>query len=140
MFVCLFVCPRLVHHSHQCVFICLSVCVFPSPRSEGFLLLPSHIPHTELLTRLFRGQLRVRKRQRIRVTLGSHDQPLGSHDQPLGSCDQPLGSHDQPLGSHDQPLGSHDQPLGSRDQPLGSHELPVRALNEVFIGEKDHSQ
>ncbi|KAM8961460.1 NAD kinase 2, mitochondrial isoform 2-T2 [Pelodytes ibericus] len=94
-------------------------------RSEGHLCLPVQYTHSfpEALRKLYRGEFRWQWRQRIRLYLegtGINLTPVDLHDQQL-SLEQHNKAHN---------CGSQQEQTFS-----GPHLLPVRALNEVFIGE-----
>ncbi|XP_027702079.1 NAD kinase 2, mitochondrial isoform X2 [Vombatus ursinus] len=126
-------------------------------RSEGHLCLPVRYTHSfpEALQKLYRGEFRWLWRQRIRLYLegtGINPIPVDLHEQQLS-----LDQHSKALNStriHDQmilsSLGAETQKSdgggypGMRIRSSGAVEgsevsgpqlLPVRALNEVFIGE-----
>ncbi|XP_038258473.1 NAD kinase 2, mitochondrial isoform X2 [Dermochelys coriacea] len=96
-------------------------------RSEGHLCLPVRYTHSfpEALQKFYRGEFRWQWRQRIRMYLegtGINPTPVDLHEQQL--------SQEQ----HSRALVNgrfHDQ----KSEVSGPHLLPVRALNEVFIGE-----
>ncbi|XP_072461907.1 NAD kinase 2, mitochondrial isoform X2 [Notamacropus eugenii] len=96
-------------------------------RSEGHLCLPVRYTHSfpEALQKLYRGEFRWLRRQRIRLYLegtGINPIPVDLHEQQLS-----LDQHSKALNS----TRIHDQ----RSEVSGPQLLPVRALNEVFIGE-----
>ncbi|XP_043844765.1 NAD kinase 2, mitochondrial isoform X6 [Dromiciops gliroides] len=96
-------------------------------RSEGHLCLPVRYTHSfpEALQKLYRGEFRWLWRQRIRLYLegtGINPVPVDLHEQQLS-----LDQHSKALNS----TRIHDQ----RSEVSGPQLLPVRALNEVFIGE-----
>uniref|UniRef100_A0A4X2LBE5 NAD kinase 2, mitochondrial n=1 Tax=Vombatus ursinus TaxID=29139 RepID=A0A4X2LBE5_VOMUR len=96
-------------------------------RSEGHLCLPVRYTHSfpEALQKLYRGEFRWLWRQRIRLYLegtGINPIPVDLHEQQLS-----LDQHSKALNS----TRIHDQ----RSEVSGPQLLPVRALNEVFIGE-----
>ncbi|XP_007487513.1 NAD kinase 2, mitochondrial isoform X3 [Monodelphis domestica] len=96
-------------------------------RSEGHLCLPVRYTHSfpEALQKLYRGEFRWLWRQRIRLYLegtGINPIPVDLHEQQLS-----LDQHSRALNS----TRIHDH----RSEISGPQLLPVRALNEVFIGE-----
>ncbi|XP_032627921.1 NAD kinase 2, mitochondrial isoform X2 [Chelonoidis abingdonii] len=96
-------------------------------RSEGHLCLPVRYTHSfpEALQKFYRGEFRWQWRQRIRIYLegtGINPTPVDLHEQQL--------SQEQHSRAHVNGR-FHDQ----RSEVSGPHLLPVRALNEVFIGE-----
>ncbi|XP_074851758.1 NAD kinase 2, mitochondrial isoform X3 [Carettochelys insculpta] len=96
-------------------------------RSEGHLCLPVRYTHSfpEALQKFYRGEFRWQWRQRIRMYLegtGINPTPVDLHEQQL--------SQEQHSRAHVNGR-FHDQ----RSEVSGPHLLPVRALNEVFIGE-----
>ncbi|KFM59855.1 NAD kinase domain-containing protein 1, partial [Stegodyphus mimosarum] len=102
-------------------------------RSLGYLCLPSHYTENfpEALNRLRNGNFRWMYRQRIRVTLtGEHafDPPVELHDQQLQYPEYRF--LDCVEGHH-----KTNSPKVPKLEPKIKNELPVRALNEVFIGE-----
>ncbi|XP_069483237.1 NAD kinase 2, mitochondrial isoform X2 [Ambystoma mexicanum] len=97
-------------------------------RSEGHLCLPVQYTHSfpEALQKLYRGEFRWQWRERIRLYLegtGINLTPVDLHEQQL-SLEQHSRAH-----RHDF-VSEHKS-----DEDSGPHLLPVRALNEVFIGE-----
>ncbi|XP_072272697.1 NAD kinase 2, mitochondrial isoform X2 [Pyxicephalus adspersus] len=97
-------------------------------RSEGHLCLPVHYTHSfpEALRKLYRGEFRWQWRQRIRLYLegtGINLTPVDLHEQQL-SLEQHSKAHNS---------GGHQEQTSAAVS--GPHLLPVRALNEVFIGE-----
>ncbi|KAG8456708.1 hypothetical protein GDO86_002478 [Hymenochirus boettgeri] len=95
-------------------------------RSEGHLCLPVRYTRSfpEALKKLYRGEFRWQWRQRIRLYLegtGINLTPVDLHDQQL-SVEQHTKAH----------ISQIEQKPTSVSWP---HLLPVRALNEVFIGE-----
>ncbi|KAM5192180.1 NAD kinase 2, mitochondrial isoform 2-T2 [Mantella aurantiaca] len=97
-------------------------------RSEGHLCLPVHYTHSfpEALHKLYRGEFRWLWRQRIRLYLegtGINLTPVDLHEQQL-SLEQHNKAHN--IGGHSE------QTSTAVSEP---QLLPVRALNEVFIGE-----
>uniref|UniRef100_A0A8C4X3R8 NAD kinase 2, mitochondrial n=1 Tax=Erpetoichthys calabaricus TaxID=27687 RepID=A0A8C4X3R8_ERPCA len=93
-------------------------------RSEGHLCLPMHYTNSfpEALQKLEQGKFRWQWRHRIRIYLegtGINLTPVDLHEQQL-SLDQHIRAH------------RTDTETGSVSGP---YLLPVRALNEVFIGE-----
>ncbi|KAM4638214.1 NAD kinase 2, mitochondrial [Amazona ochrocephala] len=96
-------------------------------RSEGHLCLPVRYTHSfpEALQKLYRGEFRWQWRQRIRLYLeGTGINPI------------PVDLHEQQL-SQEQHSRAHinERFQDQRSDISGPHLLPVRALNEVFIGE-----
>nr|KAF6490349.1 NAD kinase 2, mitochondrial [Molossus molossus] len=96
-------------------------------RSEGHLCLPVRYTHSfpEALQKFYRGEFRWLWRQRIRLYLegtGINPIPVDLHEQQLS-----LNQHSRAFN-----IGRvHDE----RSEASGPQLLPVRALNEVFIGE-----
>ncbi|XP_006876613.1 PREDICTED: NAD kinase 2, mitochondrial [Chrysochloris asiatica] len=108
---------------------------FPSPvcqrregrRSEGHLCLPVRYTHSfpEALKKFYRGEFRWLWRQRIRLYLegtGINPIPVDLHEQQLS-----LNQHSRAFNIE----RVHEE----RSVASGPQLLPVRALNEVFIGE-----
>ncbi|XP_078531077.1 NAD kinase 2, mitochondrial isoform X2 [Lissotriton helveticus] len=96
-------------------------------RSEGHLCLPVRYTYSfpEALQKLYRGEFRWQWRQRIRLYLegtGINLTPVDLHEQQL-SLEQHSRAH------------SHGILREHKEEDAGQHLLPVRALNEVFIGE-----
>ncbi|XP_051499446.1 NAD kinase 2, mitochondrial isoform X2 [Apus apus] len=96
-------------------------------RSEGHLCLPVRYTHSfpEALQKLYRGEFRWQWRQRIRLYLegtGINPTPVDLHEQQL--------SQEQHSRAH-----INERLPDQRSDISGPHLLPVRALNEVFIGE-----
>ncbi|XP_054842249.1 NAD kinase 2, mitochondrial isoform X1 [Eublepharis macularius] len=96
-------------------------------RSEGHLCLPVRYTHSfpDALQKLYRGEFRWQWRQRIRLYLegtGINPVPVDLHEQQL--------SQEQHSRAH---VNGRFQ--DQRSQISEPHLLPVRALNEVFIGE-----
>ncbi|KAM6364170.1 NAD kinase 2, mitochondrial isoform 2-T2 [Pluvialis apricaria] len=96
-------------------------------RSEGHLCLPVRYTHSfpEALQKLYRGEFRWQWRQRIRLYLegtGINPTPVDLHEQQL--------SQEQHSRAH-----INERVQDQRSDISGPHLLPVRALNEVFIGE-----
>ncbi|KAI2537238.1 NAD kinase 2, mitochondrial [Homo sapiens] len=96
-------------------------------RSEGHLCLPVRYTHSfpEALQKFYRGEFRWLWRQRIRLYLegtGINPVPVDLHEQQLS-----LNQHNRALNIE----RAHDE----RSEASGPQLLPVRALNEVFIGE-----
>ncbi|XP_071436325.1 NAD kinase 2, mitochondrial isoform X2 [Pithys albifrons albifrons] len=96
-------------------------------RSEGHLCLPVRYTHSfpEALQKLYRGEFRWQWRQRIRLYLegtGINTTPVDLHEQQL--------SQEQHSRAH-----INERFQDQRSDISGPHLLPVRALNEVFIGE-----
>ncbi|XP_067885180.1 NAD kinase 2, mitochondrial isoform X3 [Heterodontus francisci] len=97
-------------------------------RSQGHLCLPVRYTHcfSEALQKLHRGEFRWQWRQRIRIWLegaGIKTTPVDLHEQQL-SLEQHITAH----RSVAQPASCS---LANSEPQL----LPVRALNEVFVGE-----
>ncbi|XP_071991176.1 NAD kinase 2, mitochondrial isoform X2 [Engystomops pustulosus] len=97
-------------------------------RSEGHLCLPVRYTHSfpEALHKLYRGEFRWQWRQRIRLFLegtGINLTPVDLHEQQL-SLEQHSKAHS---------AGGHQEQTSATIS--GPHLLPIRALNEVFIGE-----
>ncbi|XP_018100008.1 NAD kinase 2, mitochondrial isoform X2 [Xenopus laevis] len=95
-------------------------------RSEGHLCLPVRYTRSfpEALQKLYRGEFRWQWRQRIRLYLEG-----------TGFNLIPVDLHEQQL-SLDQHIKAHNSQLEQKSVAVsGPHLLPVRALNEVFIGE-----
>uniref|UniRef100_A0A8C5LKI7 NAD kinase 2, mitochondrial n=1 Tax=Leptobrachium leishanense TaxID=445787 RepID=A0A8C5LKI7_9ANUR len=98
-------------------------------RSEGHLCLPVQYTQAlpEALRKLYRGEFRWLWRQRIRLFLegtGINLTPVDLHDQQL-SLEQHSKAH----------VGTENLQEQMSAAASGPHLLPVRALNEVFIGE-----
>ncbi|XP_032483235.1 NAD kinase 2, mitochondrial isoform X5 [Phocoena sinus] len=96
-------------------------------RSEGHLCLPVRYTHSfpEALQKFYRGEFRWLWRQRIRLYLegtGINPVPVDLHEQQLS-----LNQHSRAFNIE----RIHDE----RFEASGPQLLPVRALNEVFIGE-----
>jgi len=96
-------------------------------RSEGHLCLPVRYTHSfpEALQKFYRGEFRWLWRQRIRLYLegtGINPVPVDLHEQQLS-----LNQHSRAFNIE----RVHDE----RPEASGPQLLPVRALNEVFIGE-----
>ncbi|XP_076217866.1 LOW QUALITY PROTEIN: NAD kinase 2, mitochondrial [Aptenodytes patagonicus] len=96
-------------------------------RSEGHLCLPVRYTHSfpEALQKLYRGEFRWQWRQRIRLYLegtGINPTPVDLHEQQL--------SQEQHSRAH-----INERFQDQRSDISGPRLLPVRALNEVFIGE-----
>ncbi|PKK19914.1 NAD kinase 2, mitochondrial, transcript variant X2, partial [Columba livia] len=96
-------------------------------RSEGHLCLPVRYTHSfpEALQKLYCGEFRWQWRQRIRLYLegtGINPAPVDLHEQQL--------SQEQHSRAH-----INERFQDQRSDISGPHLLPVRALNEVFIGE-----
>ncbi|KAM5329352.1 NAD kinase 2, mitochondrial isoform 3-T3 [Glossophaga mutica] len=96
-------------------------------RSEGHLCLPVRYTHSfpEALQKFSRGEFRWLWRQRIRLYLegtGINPVPVDLHEQQLS-----LNQHSRAFNIE----RVHDE----RPEVSGPQLLPVRALNEVFIGE-----
>ncbi|XP_008048772.1 NAD kinase 2, mitochondrial isoform X2 [Carlito syrichta] len=96
-------------------------------RSEGHLCLPVRYTHSfpEALQKFSCGEFRWLWRQRIRLYLegtGINPVPVDLHEQQLS-----LNQHSRALNIE----RTHDE----RSEASGPQLLPVRALNEVFIGE-----
>ncbi|XP_018121875.1 NAD kinase 2, mitochondrial isoform X2 [Xenopus laevis] len=95
-------------------------------RSEGHLCLPVRYTRSfpEALQKLYRGEFRWQWRQRIRLYLEG-----------TGINLTPVDLHEQQL-SLEQHIKAHNSHLEQKSVAVsGPHLLPVRALNEVFIGE-----
>nr|KAF6366696.1 NAD kinase 2, mitochondrial [Pipistrellus kuhlii] len=96
-------------------------------RSEGHLCLPVRYTHSfpEALQKFYRGEFRWLWRQRIRLYLegtGINPIPVDLHEQQLS------------LSQHSRAFNI-DRVHDDRPEASGPQLLPVRALNEVFIGE-----
>nr|KAF6441592.1 NAD kinase 2, mitochondrial [Rousettus aegyptiacus] len=96
-------------------------------RSEGHLCLPVRYTHSfpEALQKFYCGEFRWLWRQRIRLYLegtGINPVPVDLHEQQLS-----LNQHSRAFNIE----RVHDE----RSEASGPQLLPVRALNEVFIGE-----
>ncbi|XP_032966846.1 NAD kinase 2, mitochondrial isoform X2 [Rhinolophus ferrumequinum] len=96
-------------------------------RSEGHLCLPVRYTHSfpEALQKFYRGEFRWLWRQRIRLYLegtGINPVPVDLHEQQLS-----LNQHSRAFNIE----RVHDE----RPEVSAPQLLPVRALNEVFIGE-----
>ncbi|XP_028915821.1 NAD kinase 2, mitochondrial isoform X4 [Ornithorhynchus anatinus] len=96
-------------------------------RSEGHLCLPVRYTHSfpEALKRLTHGEFRWLWRQRIRLYLegtGINTVPVDLHEQQLS------------LDQHSRAL-NNARIQDKKSEISGPQLLPVRALNEVFIGE-----
>ncbi|XP_066235169.1 NAD kinase 2, mitochondrial isoform X3 [Saccopteryx leptura] len=96
-------------------------------RSEGHLCLPVRYTHSfpEALQKFYRGEFRWLSRQRIRLYLegtGINPVPVDLHEQQLS-----LKQHSRAFNIE----RVHD----AKSEASGPQLLPVRALNEVFIGE-----
>ncbi|XP_064605702.1 NAD kinase 2, mitochondrial-like [Liolophura sinensis] len=103
-------------------------------KSEGHLCLPkgdySAMKFTAALDRLLKGDFRWRWRQRIRITVsGQHanDDPIELHDQQLQFPEHRFSEEVKELETF--------QPRRDYLTVQPPRVLPVRALNEVFIGE-----
>ncbi|XP_040977545.1 NAD kinase 2, mitochondrial-like isoform X2 [Aquila chrysaetos chrysaetos] len=101
--------------------------VIDSLRSEGHLCLPARYTQSfpEALQKLYRGDFRWQWQQRIRLYLegtGINPTPVDLHEQQL--------SQEQHSRAH-----INERFQDQRSDISGPHLLPVRALNEVFIGE-----
>ncbi|XP_077137756.1 NAD kinase 2, mitochondrial isoform X2 [Ranitomeya variabilis] len=97
-------------------------------RSEGHLCLPVRYTRSfpEALHKLYRGEFRWQWRQRIRLFLegtGINLTPVDLHEQQLS------------LEQHSKAHSAGGHPEQTSATVSGPHLLPVRALNEVFIGE-----
>ncbi|KAM9099912.1 NAD kinase 2, mitochondrial isoform X2 [Sarcophilus harrisii] len=126
-------------------------------RSEGHLCLPVRYTHSfpEALQKLYRGEFRWLWRQRIRLYLegtGINPIPVDLHEQQLSLdqhskalnstriCDQTIlsspGAGTQKSDGEGYP-GMRIRSSGTVEgaEVSGPYLLPVRALNEVFIGE-----
>jgi len=99
-------------------------------RSEGYLCLPKKysLQIKDAFDKLYRGHFRWLFRKRIRVTLigeNIYDPPIELHDQQLQHPEYRFLDYAQ----------EHDKTL-DRDVNLSNKRiLPVKALNEVFMGE-----
>uniref|UniRef100_A0A287DDW3 NAD kinase 2, mitochondrial n=2 Tax=Marmotini TaxID=337730 RepID=A0A287DDW3_ICTTR len=96
-------------------------------RSEGHLCLPVRYTHSfpEALQKFYRGEFRWLWRQRIRLYLegtGINPIPVDLHEQQLS------------LNQHSRAFNI-ERVDDERSETSGPQLLPVRALNEVFIGE-----
>ncbi|XP_069897134.1 NAD kinase 2, mitochondrial isoform X1 [Dipodomys merriami] len=96
-------------------------------RSEGHLCLPVRYTHSfpEALQKFYRGEFRWLWRQRIRLYLegtGINPVPVDLHEQQLS------------LNQHSRAFNI-ERVDDERSEASGPQLLPVRALNEVFIGE-----
>ncbi|KAK1174651.1 NAD kinase 2, mitochondrial-like isoform X1 [Acipenser oxyrinchus oxyrinchus] len=96
-------------------------------RSEGHLCLPVRYTSSfpEALQKLQRGEFRWQWRHRSRIYLegtGINLTPVDLHEQQM-SLEQHSKAHRISMNSH------------KSEETSGPHLLPVRALNEVFIGE-----
>eukprot|EP00058_Branchiostoma_floridae_P015080 XP_002600568.1 hypothetical protein BRAFLDRAFT_119271 [Branchiostoma floridae] len=109
-------------------------------RSEGYLCLPKEYSgkFSRALDRLLAGKFRWRWRNRIRITLEGYQV---SHIDPVDLDDLELGAHDH-LGPHRdyryQSESDDERLLHPSERSLDQTEttvLPIRALNEIFIGE-----
>ncbi|XP_078573695.1 NAD kinase 2, mitochondrial-like isoform X1 [Branchiostoma floridae x Branchiostoma japonicum] len=109
-------------------------------RSEGYLCLPKEYSgkFSHALDRLLAGKFRWRWRNRIRITLEGYQV---SHIDPVDLDDLELGAHDH-LGPHRdyryQSESDDERLLHPSERTLDETEttvLPIRALNEIFIGE-----
>ncbi|XP_010009101.1 PREDICTED: NAD kinase 2, mitochondrial isoform X2 [Nestor notabilis] len=96
-------------------------------RSEGHLCLPVRYTHSfpEALQKLYRGEFRWQWRQRIRLYLeGTGINPI------------PVDLHEQQLSQEQHSRAHINERFQDQSSDIsGPHLLPVRALNEVFIGE-----
>ncbi|XP_049624523.1 NAD kinase 2, mitochondrial isoform X2 [Suncus etruscus] len=97
-------------------------------RSEGHLCLPVRYTHSfpEALQKFYRGEFRWLWRQRIRLYLegtGINPVPVDLHEQQLS------------LSQHNRALNIERVQNETVSEASGPQLLPVRALNEVFIGE-----
>ncbi|XP_059581206.1 NAD kinase 2, mitochondrial isoform X4 [Alligator mississippiensis] len=104
-------------------------------RSEGHLCLPVRYTHSfpDALQKLYRGEFRWQWRQRIRLYLegtGINPTPVDLHEQQL-SQEQHSWAHINGRFQDQTIICS----LSAGSEISGPHLLPVRALNEVFIGE-----
>ncbi|GIY56258.1 hypothetical protein CDAR_274952 [Caerostris darwini] len=103
-------------------------------RSLGHLCLPSFYTENfpEAVNRLKAGNFRWTQRQRIKISLSGEnafDPPIELHDQQLQYPEYRF--LDCIEGHHKTKVPK----LEKSTKPKCMHELPVRALNEVFIGE-----
>uniref|UniRef100_A0A8D2B055 NAD kinase 2, mitochondrial n=1 Tax=Sciurus vulgaris TaxID=55149 RepID=A0A8D2B055_SCIVU len=96
-------------------------------RSEGHLCLPVRYTHSfpEALQKFYRGEFRWLWRQRIRLYLeGTGINPI------------PVDLHEQQLSLNQRSRAFNIERVDDeRSETSGPQLLPVRALNEVFIGE-----
>ncbi|XP_075444380.1 NAD kinase 2, mitochondrial isoform X2 [Ascaphus truei] len=97
-------------------------------RSEGHLCLPVRYTHSfpDALRKLYRGEFRWLWRQRIRLYLegtGINLTPVDLHEQQM-SLEQHSRAHNHGIPQEPKSAGVS-----------GPNLLPVRALNEIFIGE-----
>ncbi|XP_067832982.1 LOW QUALITY PROTEIN: NAD kinase 2, mitochondrial-like [Heptranchias perlo] len=97
-------------------------------RSQGHLCLPVRYTHcfSEALQKLHRGEFRWQWRQRIRISL----EGTGMNPTPVDLREQQL-SLEQHIAAHHTASNAASWSLVNSDPQL----LPVRALNEVFVGE-----
>ncbi|XP_063817070.1 NAD kinase 2, mitochondrial isoform X2 [Pseudophryne corroboree] len=95
-------------------------------RSEGHLCLPVRYTNSfpEALRKLYSGEFRWLWRQRIRL-----------HLEGTGINLTPVDLHDQQLSLEQHNKAHHYTPEQTSATVSGPHLLPVRALNEIFIGE-----
>jgi len=99
-------------------------------RSEGYLCLPKKysLEIKDAFNKLYKGQFRWLFRKRLRITLIGeriYDPPIELHDQQLHHPENRFFDDEELLGKTSVPNVN----LSNR------RELPVKALNEVFIGE-----
>lgn len=104
-------------------------------RSEGCLCLPkekysgSRFEHA--LKRLLEGKFRWKRRQRIRITMsGMHE-----NDEPIELHDQQLQFYEHRFSEHVMESELYRQNVNVTENASSPRILPVRALNEVFVGE-----
>lgn len=95
-------------------------------RSEGHLCLPVRYTHSfaEALQKFSRGEFRWLWRQRIRLYLEG-----------TGINPTPVDLHEQQLSLSQHSRAFNVERVDERSEASGPQLLPVRALNEVFIGE-----
>nr|XP_021484449.1 NAD kinase 2, mitochondrial [Meriones unguiculatus] len=95
-------------------------------RSEGHLCLPVRYTHSfpEALQKFSRGEFRWLWRQRIRLYLEG-----------TGINSTPVDLHEQQLSLSQHSRAFNIERVDERSEASGPQLLPVRALNEVFIGE-----
>ncbi|XP_055457011.1 NAD kinase 2, mitochondrial isoform X2 [Psammomys obesus] len=95
-------------------------------RSEGHLCLPVRYTHSfpEALQKFSRGEFRWLWRQRIRLYLEG-----------TGINPTPVDLHEQQLSLSQHSRAFNIERVDERSEASGPQLLPVRALNEIFIGE-----
>jgi NAD+ kinase len=115
-------------------------------RSVGHLCIPSKYT-TDMDTaieKMLSGDFKWKHRQRIRVTIISDEdveEPLSIHNQMLGKAQPELRFLELDEGCGRSRTNSCDTTTGRSPETNGPHPssrrqtIPVRALNEVFIGE-----